>query len=156
MTDVPGTPPPGTTPTTATTTTEIVDDRSGSRYAVGIMLLAIGALFFLDRLGFEWRWHWHPTFERMWPVLLIVGGLTRFMSGSRTRTVTITNADGTRVVHQHDRMGGGAWMIIIGVMFLLNQNDWLTFDQSWPLFIMAGGVAVLMGSGRRRRIRRDM
>jgi drug/metabolite transporter (DMT)-like permease len=156
MTDVPNVPPPGTTTTASTTTTEIVDDRSGSGYAIGIMLLALGGLFFLDRVGFEWGWHWHPTFDRMWPVLLIVAGLTRFMYGSRSRTVTITNANGTRVVHQHDRMAGGVWMLLIGVMCLLNQNDWLTFDQSWPLFIMAGGAAILLGRGSSRRVRREL
>lgn len=153
MTDVPNVPPPGTP---GTTTTEVMEDRSGSRYAVGIMLLALGALFFLDRLGFEWGWHWHPTFDRMWPVLLIVAGLTRFMHGSRSKTVTITSLNGTRVVHQYDRMGGGFWMIMIGVICLLNQNDWLSFDQSWPLFIMAGGVAILLGRGSSRRIRREL
>lgn len=154
MTDVPNAPPPGTT--TINTTTEAVDDRSGSRIAIGIMLLAVGALFFLDRLGFEWGWHWHPTFERLWPVLLIVAGLTRFMGGGSTRTVTITNADGSTVVHQRDRSAGGIWMVIVGVMFLLHQNDWLTFDRSWPLFIMAGGAAMLLGGGSRRRIRRRL
>jgi hypothetical protein len=153
MTEMPNEPPPGVT--TLTTSTEVVTDRSRSRFAMGIMLLAVGAVFFLDRLGFAWGWHWHPTFERMWPVLLIVAGLTRFMGGGGTRTVTITKADGSRVVHQRDRSAGGVWMIMVGVMFLLHQNNWLTFDRSWPLFIMAGGVALLMGSGSRRRIWRQ-
>src|SRR6185312_14886545 len=83
-------------------------------------------------------------------------GLSRFLDGSRTRTVTITKSDGTRVVHQRDRSAGGVWMLIIGVMFLLHQNGWLTLDQSWPLFIMAGGAAILLGRGSSRRIRREL
>lgn len=154
MTDVPNLPPPGTTPTT--TSADIVEDHSRSRATIGIILLVLGGLFFLDRLGFEWRWHWHPTFDRLWPVLLIVAGLTRVLDGPRTRTVTITKADGTRTSYQRDRSSGGLWLLILGVIFLCHQNGWLTLDQSWPLFIIAAGVSILLGSGWRCRTRREL
>ena len=54
----------------------VVDHRAHSRVWAGVVLILVGALFFIDRLGWDMGWAWRPTFARMWPVLLIVAGLS--------------------------------------------------------------------------------
>jgi hypothetical protein len=34
-------------------------------------------------------------------------------------------------------------------MLLAHENHWLSFRDSWPLFIVAGGLALIFGRGRR-------
>jgi hypothetical protein len=124
-----------------------------SRIGVGLMLIVVGGLFFLDRLGYDWGWGWHPTFARMWPVLLIILGLLRLFSpASPARTITVTKADGTETrIERGRRSSGGEWLLVVGVLMLLHENRWLTLEQSWPLFIVAGGLSLLMGRGGYRR-----
>ena len=103
-----------------------------SRIGTGLVLIVVGGLFFLDRLGFDWGWGWHPTIARTWPVLLIVMGLLRlFAPASPPRTITVTRADGTETrVEQGPRSRGGEWLLVVGVLMLLHENRWLTLDQS--------------------------
>ena len=46
---------------------------------------------------------------------------------------------------RHGRFGGGLWLIFVGVLFLMHNYGVLTIAQSWPLFIVAGGVSILLG-----------
>jgi hypothetical protein len=123
-----------------------------SRIGTGVILIVVGGLFFLDRLGYDWGWDWHPTIARMWPVILIVMGLLRLFSGaSPARTITVTRADGTETrVERGSRSSGGEWLLVVGVLMLLHENRWLMLEQSWPLFIVAAGILLLMGRGSRR------
>jgi hypothetical protein len=120
-----------------------------SRIGMGIVLIVVGGLFFLDRLGYDWGWGWHPTIARMWPVLLIVMGLLRLFSpGSPAKTTTVSRPDGTETrVERGSRSAGGEWLLVVGVLMLLHENRWLMLEQSWPLFIVAAGLLLLMGRG---------
>lgn len=131
--------------------TVVADGRTVSRIGTGIVLIVVGGLFFLDRLGYDWGWGWHPTFARMWPVLLIIVGLLKLFSPrATTRTVTVTGPDGTQTrVERARRSGGGEALLIVGVLLLLHQNRWLLLDKSWPLFIVFGGLSLLFGRGTR-------
>jgi phage shock protein PspC (stress-responsive transcriptional regulator) len=66
---------------TATTTRTVVDPESAERrrYAVGILLVAVGAIFFLGNLGvfrgLDWKY--------IWPVAIIALGV--FLIAQRTR-----------------------------------------------------------------------
>ena len=42
------------------------------------------------------------------------------------------------------RMRGAAWLILIGVLALLNQWHILSWDKSWPLFLIVPGVLILV------------
>lgn len=120
----------------------VKDHRQFSRVAVGIALIVLGALFFMDRLGWDLGWQWHPTFARMWPVLLIVAGLVQLAS-SGGDTVVIDKA-GQAARTRRGRSFPGFWWVSVGVIMLLDQNRWLTLDRSWPLFIIAGGLSLLL------------
>ena len=41
------------------------------------------------------------------------------------------------------RMRGAMYLILIGVLALLNQYRILTWDQSWPFFLIVPGVLML-------------
>lgn len=41
------------------------------------------------------------------------------------------------------RMRGAIYLILIGVLALLNQYRILTWDQSWPFFLIVPGVLML-------------
>jgi O-antigen ligase len=104
-----------------------VDRRQASQVTWGLVLIALGLIFLGERQGISPR----IDFARLWPVLLLVFGLTRFLT------------------RQDDGHGSGVWMIFLGVLFLLDNYRVLTLNQSWPLFIVAGGLSILFG--RRHR-----
>ncbi|HEY6357497.1 MAG TPA: DUF5668 domain-containing protein [Vicinamibacterales bacterium] len=118
------------------------DPSQASRVGIGIALIALGALFFMDRLGWDLGWRWHPTFARMWPVLLIVAGLVQLTSSGRDSAVV--NRTGQAVRTRRGRSFPGFWWLAVGVIMLLDQNHWLTLDRSWPLFIVVGGLSMLL------------
>ena len=95
-----------------------------SQVTTGLLLIVLGLIFLGQRLDVL------PNLDlmRLWPVFLLVPGLVRFLEPS---------AEGRR--------SGGAWMVFIGALFLLHTYDIFRLDDSWPLFIVAGGVSILFG-----------
>jgi hypothetical protein len=76
---------------------------------------------------------------------LIVLGLAQ-MFGSSDRRREGDDRWNERV--RRGRWVGGTWWLFVGVVMLMHQNHWLRLTQSWPLFIIAGGVSILFGGGR--------
>ena len=66
-------------------------------------------------------------------LLLLIVGLSRFAS---------TDDQGRR--------GNGGWLLLVGALFLLNNFRILGLGDSWPLFIIGAGVAMMFGRGNRR------
>lgn len=98
----------------------------------GMVLIAIGGLFLLDRLGFlEVRDLWH-----YWPLILVFIGLTR-MIGSPTP----------------GEFAGGLWMVFIGSWLFAVFDDAfdLTFRNSWPLLLIGGGIVMVIKPLMERR-----
>ncbi len=111
---------------------DFVEDRHNSQLVTGVLMITVGLIFLADRLDLV------PGLDmsRLWPVVLIVMGASRF---------TVTGRNGRRG-------GGGAWLIFLGGIFLLETFDILPMSQSWPLFIVAGGLSMLFahrGTARR-------
>jgi drug/metabolite transporter (DMT)-like permease len=127
----------------------VVQRNHDSRVWAGVVLILVGALFFIDRLGWDMGWAWRPTFGRMWPVLLIVAGLAQL--ASLGRDTIVTDKLGHEVRTYRGRSFPGLWWLFIGVIMLLDQNRWLTLDQSWPLFVVAGGLSMLLRPRGRTR-----
>ena len=53
--------------------------------------------------------------------------------------------------HYYGRMYPGAWLIIVGVIFLLNNFGYLqgeAWGKLWPLFIIITGLFMLLRSRR--------
>jgi hypothetical protein len=42
------------------------------------------------------------------------------------------------------RLRGAAFLILVGVLALLNQEHILTWDQSWPFFLILAGILMLL------------
>ncbi len=101
-----------------------MSSRQASQVVTGLMLIALGLIFLGERQ------HLVPVVDigRLWPVLLIVFGVGRFMA---------PREDGT---HRN-----GVWMVFIGGLFLLNNYDIFSLRDSWPLFIVAGGLSLAFG-----------
>lgn len=118
-------------------------ERSG--IGTGVLLITIGLLFMIDR-------HGYMGFDRLWPVILIVlGAINLLFPGNGTVQVGIVaGRRGSVIRRRRSRVSSGIWLIFIGCLFLANQNHWLSIRESWPLFIVAGGLALIAGSIYRR------
>ncbi len=99
-------------------------DRGHGQLIGGVTLIAIGALFLLDRfwvLDIGW------VFSRFWPSVLIFIGVMQIMNG-RARSWT-----------------GPVVLIAVGAIFQaqrLRLFDW-HFRNLWPVVLIAIGVAML-------------
>jgi hypothetical protein len=107
--------------------------KSGNGQLIGgIILIALGVLFLLDRfflLDFGW------IISRFWPAVLIFIGVMQILHG-RARSLT-----------------GPLVLIAMGAIFQadrLRLFDW-RFQQLWPVILIVIGVALL--TDRLRRLR---
>jgi hypothetical protein len=156
--DTSETPAGGTTPATRT---DVVDRaKRSSQVMTGVILIVLGLLFLVDRMG--WQWGWHVSFARLWPILLIVAGLGTALTRREYDLTVQRDADGrTRTVELERsgrrRYGDGLFLVLVGVLMLAHVNHWLFLSQSWPLFVVAAGLSMIFGRGRRgrRRARRE-
>jgi hypothetical protein len=118
-------------------------ERSG--IGTGILLITIGLLFMADRQGLM-------GFHSLWPVIIIVMGVVTIVFPSERPRVGVVAGRRGRY-YRSGRRSSGIWMILVGVLLLANQNHWMSFRDSWPLFIVAGGLALIFGNlGRRSPI----
>ncbi|UVW30317.1 LiaI-LiaF-like domain-containing protein [Massilia sp. H6] len=90
----------------------------------GLLLIAVGALFLLDRLYYIDAgpiWHY-------WPLLLVAIGINQSIGSPSAR-----------------EFGNGLWTVFIGLWLFacLEHLAGLTFRNSWPLFILAWGVKMV-------------
>ena len=108
---------------------------STGRLILGLYLMVIGVLLFSSNLGFEIP---HGVWN-YWPFLLIVGGGARiFFGGDR------------------ESWSEGFWLLLSGLYCWISVwNLWgLSWGTAWPIFVVAGGISLVLG-GRGRRERRD-
>jgi len=108
------------------------DAMATGQLVAGIALVAVGILFFGQQIDLWDGW----SFRRLWPIILIVVGFRQTM-GPRTPA---------------DRRWGWMFMAMGGVL-LLHTTQILSLRQSWPLFIVMNGVAILVGGLTGRRCR---
>ena len=105
-----------------------MDRNQSSQVIAGVLLISLGLIFLAQRLdvisGLD--------ISRLWPVILLVIGVGKFF-GPR--------AEG--------QPRSGAWLMFLGVLFLAHTYRIVTIDRSWPLFIVAGGISILLGSRNR-------
>jgi len=101
-----------------------MSSRQASQVVTGLLLIALGLIFLGERQ------HVVPMIDiaRLWPVLLIIFGVGRLMT---------PREDGA---HRN-----GLWMVFVGGLFLLDNYDIFTLHDSWPLFIVAGGLSLAFG-----------
>jgi hypothetical protein len=105
-----------------------VDRNRTSQVTAGVLLIALGLVFLGQRLDLITG----LDISRLWPVILLVIGVGKFF--------------GPRIEGQPR---SGMWLMFLGTLFLAHTYRILTIDRSWPLFIVAGGVSILLGSRNR-------
>jgi LiaF transmembrane domain len=98
------------------------DPREG--VAFGLLLIAFGALFLLDRagvifLGRSWAW---------WPWIVIGFGIFKMALWNSAKTVA-----------------SGLGLVMFGLWFMISVNGWygLDWSNSWPLALVAVGVGMI-------------
>jgi cell wall-active antibiotic response 4TMS protein YvqF len=105
-----------------------VDRNQASQVTAGLLLIGLGLVFLGRQLGLI-----HGLdISLLWPLILIVIGAGKFFA---------PRAEG--------QPRSGVWLMFLGGLFLMHTFRILTLDRSWPLFIVAGGVSIMLGSRAR-------
>lgn len=103
-----------------------MSSRQGSELAFGIVLITLGLIFLAQRQQVM------PEIDinigRLWPLFVIILGLGRWFTPRRPGT------------HWN-----GLSMVLVGVLFLLNNYHIFRLHESWPLFIVIGGLSLAFG-----------
>ena len=109
--------------------------RATGRAVIGLYLILIGGLIFAENLGVDIRrgvWNY-------WPLLVVGMGAARiaFSAGDR------------------ETIGSGIWILLGGVYCWISVwNLWgLSWHTAWPIFVIAGGVSMILAPRRARRRR---
>ena len=94
------------------------------RVALGLVVIAVGVLFTLDKLGYVNA----GEFWEYWPVLLIAVGIGRVLQHRGTQG-----------------RGFGVALIVLGTWFLLSNLDLIhyRFGDVWPLLLVVLGIMMV-------------
>lgn len=87
----------------------------------GAIIIVVGLLLLAGQLDSGWH------FGRLWPLILVALGAGKYLS---------TTPDGRR--------GDGLWLLSLGGIFLLHTFRILSLQHSWPLFIVLGGLQIML------------
>ena len=98
--------------------------KQASHMTMGLVVVAVGLIMLAGQL--DWGWN----FGRLWPVILIVVGVGKFLS----------NAE--------DAVASGVTFVFLGGIFLMHTFRIFTLGHSWPLFIVMAGLSMLLPKGR--------
>ena len=109
-----------------------MDSKQMSQVTTGVIIALVGLIL----LGAQFRTG--LDIGRLWPLIPLVIGLSRY---------------GT--IDEKGNRGNGGWFILVGALFLLHNYHVLRIGDSWPLFIVWAGVAMMYGSRRDQRHDRD-
>ena len=102
-----------------------MDRTQMSQVTAGVLLIGLGLVFLGQRLELISG----VDLARLWPLILIFIGAGKFF-GPR----------------EESKPRAGVWLMFLGGLFLAHTFRIMTLDRSWPLFIVAGGLSILLGS----------
>jgi hypothetical protein len=103
-------------------------------------LIGLGVFFLVGNTGV-----FHIFRTHLFAPLLIIGiGVWLFVSRMLSTGPTLED-DGTAAYRWrlNHALNSSFWVVLVGVIWLLDSLRILTFRTSWPLFLIAGGVAML-------------
>ncbi len=92
---------------------------------LGLVLITVGLIFVADRQGYG-------GFARFWPLLLIVAGAAKLFFPTDSGEKGCQNS-----------RSSGIWLLLVGGIFLMHQNSIWRISDTWPLFIVAGGIGII-------------
>ena len=103
--------------------TERHEGRATSHLIGGLVLIALGVLFLLQKADL---FYLGSLFE-FWPLILVVMGIVKLSAGN------------------YEERKGGLWLLVIGCWLLLSSLEifGLHYGSSWPLLLVGiGGVII--------------
>lgn len=106
------------------TTPAALPPESRKQLTQGVVLVGVGGILLAGQLPLDLAW----DFGRIWPLVFVVLGVGRLISAP---------VDGG--------WGSAVWFLFLGGIFLMHTFRVLSIQRSWPLFIVAGGVAMIVG-----------
>ena len=94
----------------------------GSTLFTGLLLIGIGTIFLLDRLGFA---DFGYIIGHFWPLIIVGFGVSKILRG---------------------RLWPGLWMITLGVWLqaVRLRLFGLNYESSWPLLLIALGAGMVV------------
>ena len=90
--------------------------------ALGVIVMALGLLFLMDKLEMVHQ----AVLGLFWPGVLVAWGFKRIVWPSRP---------GGEV--------GGVWIALTGGLLVLDQLSIVRLGESWPLFVVIGGMLMI-------------
>jgi hypothetical protein len=112
-----------------------------NRFPSGALwLIGLGCLFLI---GNSSLFHTFPI-HRIFPFFMIGLGVWLFVR-KMTDTGTSLADDGTPAYRYRlfCALRGSVWVLLVGVLFLLDSFDILSWNHSWPLFIIVAGLMTI-------------
>jgi len=110
------------------------DKIDASRIPTGaIVLIVLGVLFMLHNLGF-----WFLGFGRLWPLILI--GIGAWLFARRTGLIGTPDAGCRCDRCRAQSLMGPAVLVTLGLLFLLEQQNVISFGRTWPLLLVVIGL----------------
>ena len=103
--------------------------RDNSSWIAGVAIIAVGVIFLLGNFT-----NFH--LDNWWALFILIPGLMTFANAWRAR-----QEDGHWSKRARGSIIGGLAITLVALIFLFNL-DW---GKIWPVFLILGGVAALLG-----------
>jgi hypothetical protein len=108
---------------------ESTPSRDNNSWIAGVAIIAVGVIFLLSNFT-DFR------LDNWWALFILIPGLITFANAWRAR-----KEDGHWSKKARGSLIGGLAITMVAAIFLFNL-DW---GKVWPLFLILGGVAALLG-----------
>ena len=96
-----------------------MESKQATQVTFGLVVVAVGLML----LAGQFDSHWTIDFRRLWPMIFIVLAVGNLLSKGG--------------------FGTGVWFLFLGAIFLLHTHRVLSLRDSWPLFVVAGGISMM-------------
>ena len=95
---------------------------------IGLVAIAAGVILLLDHFNVIHAFN----FFRLWPLIMVVAGV-----------------GGLFGEHARRKLVGNAMMILVGILFLLEEFHYLTWGQLWPVLLIGVGLILVFRAFQR-------
>jgi hypothetical protein len=114
---------------------------SGNRFPTGaVWLIALGLIFLISNSGMM-----HGFASHLFVPLLLIGfGVWQIVHKMTDSGPLVDDGSPAYRFRLFHALRSGIWIILIGVLFLLDSTHILSWGRSWPLFIIVAGVLAIL------------